>query len=193
MIRIYTDGACSNNQSDINFGGWGAVLIYGNHIKKIYGGEKNTTNNRMELKAVINALEILKRKDIPVEIFTDSAYIVNCFKEEWYKKWIINNWERSKKESVLNRDLWEKLIELYKSLKQVKFSKIKAHIDPEDTKKITMEYEKYKKNLNKNLSDNSEKTDYFMSFIEYKEHIKYNNEADSLAVLGAKEIEEGEL
>lgn len=81
ILRIYTDGACSGNQSDENVGGWGAVLEYGPHKKELFGGEVNTTNNRMELTAVIEALKALKSPGQTIQIFTDSSYVANCFRE----------------------------------------------------------------------------------------------------------------
>src|SRR6056297_3196312 len=92
-IIIYSDGACSNNQSDNNLGGYGAVMLYKNHRKEIFGGEKNTTNNKMEMKAIIEALKLLKTNSIPVEIYTDSAYISNCINQKWYVKWMENGWK----------------------------------------------------------------------------------------------------
>ncbi|SDZ06205.1 ribonuclease HI [Proteiniborus ethanoligenes] len=126
-IIIYTDGACSGNQHDENIGGYGAVLIYKDNKKEIYGGEVNTTNNRMELKACIKALEALKKKDIPIEIYTDSAYLCNCFNQKWYEKWQKNGWLNSKKEPVENKDLWVRLIDLVNEFQSVKFIKVKGH------------------------------------------------------------------
>lgn len=103
-IIIYTDGACSNNPG---VGGWGAILMCNEHKKEIHGGDKYTTNNRMELTAVIEALTIIK-KDYNIEIYTDSQYVKNGI-TEWLPKWKINNWKNSKKQEVLNKDLWEKL------------------------------------------------------------------------------------
>ncbi len=87
MITIYTDGACSGNPGP---GGWGAVLIYNDQKKEIYGGEKQTTNQRMELQAVIGALESLKVTDWEVTVYSDSAYVVNAFKQKW-----IDNWQKT--------------------------------------------------------------------------------------------------
>ncbi|WP_352418436.1 ribonuclease HI [Proteiniborus sp.] len=126
-IIIFTDGACSGNQHDENIGGYGAVLIYKDNKKEIFGGEVNTTNNRMELKACIEALKVLKRKDIPIEIHTDSAYLCNCFNQKWYEKWQRNGWINSKKESVENKDLWVELINLVDSFNSIKFIKVKGH------------------------------------------------------------------
>ena len=126
IIMIYTDGACSGNQSKKNFGGWGAVLKFGGKTKEISGGEADTTNNRMELTACIEGLKALKRDDIDVEIFSDSSYIVNCINKEWYRTWRKNGWKTSKKQSVENIDLWKELLKLIDG-KSVKFTKVKGH------------------------------------------------------------------
>lgn len=126
-IIIYTDGACSGNQHDENIGGYGAVLIYKDNRKEICGGEVNTTNNRMELKACIMALQALKKKNIPIEIHTDSAYLCNCFNQKWYVKWQKNGWINSKKEPVENKDLWSELIDLVNSFNSINFIKVKGH------------------------------------------------------------------
>jgi len=105
-IQIYTDGACSGNPGP---GGWGAVLIYKEHSKKISGFEKETTNNRMELKAVIESLKALK-KSSEVIIYTDSKYVQNGI-NEWIHSWKINGWKNSAKKPVKNIDLWQELDE----------------------------------------------------------------------------------
>lgn len=125
-IIIYTDGACSGNQRKENKGGWGAVLLFNEHMKELKGGELNTTNQRMELTASIKALESLKTNDHPVEIISDSAYLVNCMNQGWYIKWQLNGWRNAKREPVENQDLWEKLIELKKKF-NVTFHKVKGH------------------------------------------------------------------
>lgn len=126
-IIIYTDGACSNNQSSDNVGGYGAVLKYKNHMKEIFGGSKNTTNNIMELTGMIEALKLVKSNNIPVEVYSDSAYIVNCFKQKWYVKWKANGWKNSKKEPVKNKELWEILIGLVESFENIDIFKVKGH------------------------------------------------------------------
>lgn len=126
-IIIYTDGACSGNQNKKNIGGYGAILVYKGHKKEVYGGEKNTTNNKMELKAPIEALKLIKRTDIPVEIYTDSAYLYNCMTQKWYKKWRKNNWLNSKKKPVENKTLWEELLNEVEKYKNIKFYKVKGH------------------------------------------------------------------
>ncbi|PWV97955.1 ribonuclease HI [Paenibacillus cellulosilyticus] len=104
-IMIYTDGACSGNPGP---GGWGAVLFFGQHKKEISGGEKYTTNNRMEIQAVIEALQILK-EPCKAAVYSDSAYVVNCFQNNWIRGWLRNGWKNSKGHPVENQDLWQSL------------------------------------------------------------------------------------
>ena len=121
MIKIYTDGSCLSNPGN---GGWAAIIDMNGEIKKISGNEKNTTNNRMELMAPINALKKINSKD-PIEIFTDSKYVKKGI-TEWINTWVLNNWKTSKKEDVKNKDLWLELHKLNQSL-SVKWNWIQAH------------------------------------------------------------------
>jgi ribonuclease HI len=107
-VTIYTDGACKGNPGP---GGWGAVLIWQEQERTLQGGERETTNNRMELMAALKALEALKRP-CQVRLFSDSAYLVNAFSQGWLAKWQKNGWLTSKKEPVENQDLWRRLLEL---------------------------------------------------------------------------------
>ena len=124
-ITLYTDGACSGNPGK---GGWGAILMYNDAKKEISGGESKTTNNRMELTAVIKGLEALK-EECNVDIYSDSAYVVNAFLQDWITNWQNNGW-KSKKGMVLNIDLWQRLIELTKK-HNVTWHKVKGHADNE--------------------------------------------------------------
>ncbi len=126
IIKIYCDGACSGNQNKNNIGGWGALLIFNEKVKKINGGEKNTTNQRMELTACIKALEAIKSTKYPIEIYTDSAYLYNCIQQKWYEKREQNGWKNSKKLPIENKDLWEKLLNLIKKYNPT-FIKVKGH------------------------------------------------------------------
>ena len=121
MIKIYTDGSCLSNPGN---GGWAAIININGEIKKISGNEKNTTNNRMELMAPINALKNINSKD-SIEIFTDSKYVKNGI-TEWINTWVLNNWKTSKKENVKNKDLWLELHKLNQSL-NVKWNWVKGH------------------------------------------------------------------
>lgn len=108
-VEIFTDGACSGNPGP---GGWGAVLRYKSTEKEISGGEANTTNNRMEITAVIEALAMLK-EPCNVTLYSDSQYVCNALTKGWAKKWKANNWMRNKTDPALNPDLWERLLALY--------------------------------------------------------------------------------
>ena len=125
-VIIYTDGACSGNPGP---GGWGAILMIGDHKKEISGGKKDTTNNVMDLTAVIEALKLLKRP-CKVQLYSDSAYVVNAFLQDWISGWIKKNWKNSNKEEVKNKELWQELISLTK-VHEVIFHKVKGHSDNE--------------------------------------------------------------
>ncbi len=121
-IILYTDGACSGNPGP---GGWGAVLIFNGIEKELSGANPNTTNNVMEITAVIEGLKALKRP-CNVNIYSDSAYVVNCFEKDWINNWIKNNWVNSKKEPIKNKELWLELYDLTK-IHKVTFNKVKGH------------------------------------------------------------------
>ena len=125
-VIIYTDGACSGNPGP---GGWGAILMYKGNAKEISGGNPETTNNIMEITAVIEGLKMLKYK-CEVEVYSDSAYVVNAFKNHWIQGWIKKNWINSSKEPVKNKELWQELYNLTKQ-HEVKFIKVKGHSDNE--------------------------------------------------------------
>jgi len=125
-VTIYTDGACSENPGP---GGWGAILMYDGHSKEISGAENLTTNNRMELTAAIEALSKLKYP-CKVLLYSDSAYLVNCFNNRWYVSWQRNGWKNSKGQPVENQDLWKRLLELLEK-HDVTFIKVKGHSDNE--------------------------------------------------------------
>lgn len=122
QVEIYTDGACSGNPGP---GGWAAVLMHGEQVKEISGGESLTTNQKMELRAAVEALKQLKQP-CEVTLYSDSAYLINCFQQKWYVNWERNGFVNSKKEPVSNRELWEELLQLYRMHKVV-FSKVKGH------------------------------------------------------------------
>lgn len=126
FVEIYTDGSSSNNKTLC--GGWSAILIYKDKEKQIYGGEPpEETNQTMEMLAVIKGLEELRTTKIPVRIYSDSAYIVNCFKDKWYVGWKKNGWVNSQKKAVANRSLWERMIQLYERQNDIDFCKVKGH------------------------------------------------------------------
>lgn len=124
-VLIWTDGACKGNPG---VGGWGALLRYGPHSKEIYGGEPNTTNNRMELVAVIEALALLKRPSV-VHIYTDSVYVQKGM-TEWIHGWKQRNWRNAAKKPVKNADLWQKLDQLCEP-HQLQWHWVKGHAGDE--------------------------------------------------------------
>ena len=123
-VIIYTDGACSGNPGP---GGWGALLIFGPHERELSGAEPQTTNNRMELRAAVEALAALK-EPCDVELHTDSAYLQRAFSEGWIERWQRNGWKTASRKPVENQDLWRQLLEL-SGRHRVKWVKVKGHAD----------------------------------------------------------------
>ena len=123
-VEIYTDGACSGNPGP---GGYCAILEFNGKEKVISGGERNTTNNRMELLAVIVSLKALKEK-CHIKLYSDSAYVCNAINNNWLNTWQVNNWRTANKKEVLNKDLWDELLNLL-SIHKVEFIKVKGHAD----------------------------------------------------------------
>ena len=121
MINIYTDGACKGNPGP---GGWGALILQGDTKNEIYGGEANTTNNRMEIMAVIRALKTINAEN-EITVFTDSTYVQKGI-NEWIAKWKINGWRTSNKKEVKNKDLWAQLDNLTSQLK-INWIWVKGH------------------------------------------------------------------
>ena len=123
-VTLYTDGACSGNPGP---GGWGAILEYGGAEKELSGGEDSTTNNRMELTAVIRGLEALK-EPCTVELYSDSKYVIDALQKGWAKGWRAKGWIKSDKKPALNPDLWQRLLELTQ-MHQVHCHWVKGHAD----------------------------------------------------------------
>lgn len=126
-VVVYTDGACSGNPGA---GGWAAILSYQGKEKILSGGELDTTNNRMELMAVIQGLEAVKG-DKPIKLFSDSAYVVNAFVQNWIGNWQRNHWRNSSGAEVLNKEMWQRLLKAMEG-KDVEFIKVKGHADNEN-------------------------------------------------------------
>jgi len=122
QVKIYTDGGCLGNPGP---GGYGTVLIFGNKRKELSGGFRLTTNNRMEIKAVIEGLKLLKYK-CKVTVFSDSQYLVDAMMKGWAVRWRANNWKRTKKKPALNIDLWKELLELC-DRHEVEFVWVRGH------------------------------------------------------------------
>lgn len=140
-VEIFTDGACSGNPGP---GGWGAVLRYGEREKELSGGETNTTNNRMELTAVIEALSALK-EPCKVRLTTDSKYVADGVTKGWAESWRNNGWRKADKKPALNPDLWEKLLVLLKQ-HEVEIVWVKGHAGhPENERCDALAVSFYKK------------------------------------------------
>ncbi|MGL6281358.1 MAG: ribonuclease HI [Microcoleaceae cyanobacterium] len=122
QVNIYTDGACKGNPGP---GGYGTLLIYKGHQRELSGGFRKTTNNRMEILAVIEGLKALKFP-CAVTVYSDSKYVVDAMEQGWVKRWQKNGWKRNKNEPALNPDLWAEMLNLC-SQHQVKFSWVKGH------------------------------------------------------------------
>jgi ribonuclease HI len=144
VMSIWTDGSSHNNGEFTGIGGYGAVLIYSElpdnekdlhseyadeiYTKEAWGGSYPTTNQQMEIKAVTKSLERVTRHDIPIHVYSDSAYVVNCFKQGWWRGWMNNGWRNSKKEPVANRELWEELLKIINdNMLDITFHKVKGH------------------------------------------------------------------
>ncbi len=139
-VELFTDGACSGNPGP---GGWGAILRYESREKELCGGEKETTNNRMELTAVIMGLSALK-EPCSVRLVTDSKYVADGITKGWAKSWQANNWRKADKKPALNPDLWEKLLELIDT-HNVKIEWVKGHAGhPENERCDRLAVEFYK-------------------------------------------------
>jgi len=172
-VSIYTDGACSGNQFDTNTGGWGAILEYGGAVKELSGGEADTTNNRMELCALIAALGALREKGIAVRVFSDSSYLVNCLGNRWYERWQENGWRTQAKKPVENRDLWERLI-AYLPHYDFRFYLVKGHVSGKSSESaLRKRYERFKENNGDGFS-----------YEDFLHITARNNRADLLANLG---------
>jgi ribonuclease HI len=141
-IHLWSDGSSINSGDYKGLGGYGFVLLYGDFSnvdirtqycdEKFtmtgYKGFKNTTNQRMEITSIIEGLKRITKYDIPIKVFSDSAYVVNCMNQRWFDKWRSNEWKNSQKEPVENKDLWEELLSIIEdNFLSIKFVKIKGH------------------------------------------------------------------
>lgn len=179
FVNIYTDGACSGNQNETNIGGWGAILEYGEHVKELYGGEINTTNNRMEMTALLEALKTLKRDQLSIRVFSDSAYLIECFTKKWYIKWQMNGWITANKTPVENKGLWETLLCQINRQKEIHFYRVKGHLNIQREAEVKKWYEKFKE-WNGN----------HFTMEDFLYITKMNIRADALANRGIDEIRE---
>ena len=126
QVTVYTDGACSGNPGP---GGWGAILMYRQHKKELSGGERQTTNNRMELTGVISALAALKEPCV-VELYSDSKYVLDALEKGWARGWKARGWVKSDKKPALNPDLWDELLRLT-DIHSLRYHWVKGHAENE--------------------------------------------------------------
>jgi Ribonuclease HI len=154
-VLIYTDGACSGNPGE---GGWGAILKYGEREKEFSGYDAETTNNRMELKAAIEGLKALK-ESCEVELYSDSSYLINAFRNNWLENWKSNGWRNKSKEEVKNIEQWKELDSLA-SIHKINWNKVKGHSDNEYNNRCdvlaTGEIKKHRENKTQALEDKHE-------------------------------------
>lgn len=181
ILQIHTDGGCSGNQNTENIGGWGAILEFGPYKKELYGGEINTTNNRMEMTALLNAFQAIKKINQNIEVYSDSGYLMDCFRDKWYIKWQNNGWINSKKQPVENRDLWEKLIP-FLDKHNIKFYRVKGHLNLSHPSTNTLKH--FEKFCLWNGKDKSYDT--------FQHAVEMNNRADALANIAMNEIRESQ-
>ena len=125
-IEVYCDGGCRGNGKENSVGGWGVFMSYNGFEKEIYGGELNTTNNKMELTGVIKALEAIKTTNIPIKVYCDSRYVVENYSKS-VNNWIKKGWRKSDNQPVKNVELWKKLVELINKQADLEFIWVKGH------------------------------------------------------------------
>lgn len=177
ILRIYTDGGCSGNQSSENLGGWGAILEFGGARKELYGSERNTTNNRMEMTALLSAFQALKKENQIIHVFSDSSYLMDCFRKKWYVGWRKNGWKNASKKPVENQDLWKQLLP-YIERHTISFYRVKGHVNLSSS---STNFDKlYAKFIEWNGSE--------FSFEDFEYVTKMNNRADELANIGIDEL-----
>ena len=138
IVRIYTDGGCAGNQNSENLGGWGAILEFakagesgdgGQTVsKELHGSEANTTNNRMEMTALLEAFRALKKDGQQIQVFSDSGYLMDCFRKKWYVNWQANGWKNAQKKPVENQDLWKELLP-FLDRHDIEFFRVKGHVN----------------------------------------------------------------
>ena len=177
ILRIHTDGGCAGNQHDKNLGGWGAILEFGDAKKELYGSEANTTNNKMEMTALLEAFRAIKKDGQDIIVFSDSSYLMDCFRKKWYVGWQKNGWKNAKKEPVANRELWVALLP-YLDKHNITFCRIKGHVNLES--KST--------DLDKLYAKVVEWNGARFTYDDFIHATEMNNRADQLANVGIDEI-----
>lgn len=177
ILKMYTDGGCRGNQCSTNLGGWGCILEYREHKKELHGSEADTTNNRMELTAVIEGLKALKKDNQVIEVYSDSAYVSDCFRKKWYVNWQKNGWKTAAKKPVENVELWKELLALA-SKHKITFYRVKGHINLNSSQT----------NFDKLYQQFVEWNGNRFSYDDFLYVVSMNNRADELANIGIDEI-----
>ena len=177
ILRIYTDGGCAGNQNDENLGGWGAVLEFGSASKELFGAEPDTTNNRMEMTALLEAFRAVKKPNQTIYVFSDSSYLMDCFRKKWYVNWQSNGWKNAQKKPVENQDLWVELLP-FLDRHAIEFYRVKGHVNLASENLDLMKL--YGKFCEWNGGG--------FTLDEFKYIIEKNNRADALANQGIDEI-----
>lgn len=130
-INVFTDGGVRGNGKKNAIGAWACILTFKGHEKEYYRAEVGVTNNQMEMKAIIAAMVAITKKEVPVVIHSDSAYVINAIKKESYKLWQMNGWRTTAKKPVANKELWERLLLEMEKFEWIDFVKVKGHSDNE--------------------------------------------------------------
>ena len=177
ILRIYTDGGCAGNQSDENLGGWGAIMEFAGASKELYGSCPNTTNNRMEMTALLEAFKAIRKDGQQIQVFSDSSYLMDCFRKKWYAGWQKNGWLTASKKPVENQDLWKQLLPYIKK-HDISFFRVKGHVNL-NSKSVNLD-KLYEKFVQWNGAEFS-----YDDFIYVTEK---NNRADELANLGIDQL-----
>ncbi len=181
VLRIYTDGGCSGNQCEENLGGWGAILEFGpgggTATKELHGGQANTTNNRMEMTALLEALKAIKKEGQTIQVFSDSSYLMDCFRKKWYANWEKNGWKNAQKKPVENQDLWKQLLP-FLDRHTFEFYRVKGHVN------LKSKATDFRKLFDKFCEWNGRSFNYD----EFCYITEKNNRADELANMGIDEI-----
>lgn len=177
ILQIYTDGACSGNQHDENVGGWGGILTFGSHEKEVFGGMRNTTNNRMEMTALLECFKSITKGDQLIEVYCDSAYLMDAFRKKWYLKWQANGWINAARKPVENRDLWEGLLPYLKE-HDIRFYRVKGHLrlqaTPEGNREAFLQFAEWNGNG--------------LGYNDFVRAVEMNHRADQLANRGIDEV-----
>jgi len=177
ILRIYTDGGCAGNQNDENLGGWGAILEFSTAQKELYGSQVNTTNNRMEMTALLEAFKAIKKENQTIHVFSDSSYLMDCFRKKWYVGWQKNGWKTAGKKPVENQDLWKQLLP-YLEKHDISFYRVKGHVNLNS--KTTNFDNLYEKFVEWNGGQ--------FSYEDFLYVTEKNNRADLLANMGIDEL-----